>query len=92
MNTLTIALVLSITTISALYWGAVLSMRLPEIDSRFDRKPFNCRPCATFHIAWLLSTFFATIGHSPTLFFVGLAVAFTAFAIVKIMDNKKIEK
>ena len=92
MNTLTIALVLFITSTTALYWGAVAAIRLPEIDNRFDRKPFNCRPCATFHIAWLSSTFFALIANSKVLFLAGIVLAFGIFAIVKYIDNKKIEK
>lgn len=50
MDAIILALTMTLIAITSLYWGAILSIRLPEIDKRLDRKPFNCRPCFTFHL------------------------------------------
>ena len=92
MDALTILLALTATVITTLYLGALLSDKLPDIDYRFDRKPFNCRPCLTFHLTWLLSTFLALIACSWWLFVSGVLTAFVVFAVVKYIDNQKIEK
>lgn len=77
---------------AALYWGAVLSLRLPLPGGFFDRKPFNCRPCLTFHLAWILIGVFALVGRSLPLFSTGVGIAFIVFFIVKYIDNKKVTK
>ena len=92
MDIPTILLTLFVTVISALYMGALLAVKLPEFDSKFDRKPFNCRPCLTFHLVWLATTLLSAVAASPALFVAGIAVAFVVFAIVKYIDNQKIEK
>lgn len=92
MDTILIAVTMVLTTATALYWGAVLSIRLPEIDKRFDRKPFNCRPCFTFHLAWFLSALAALATRCLWLLPIGIVTAFILFAIVKFIDNRKITK
>ncbi|MBK5721269.1 hypothetical protein JGH11_10340 [Dysgonomonas sp. Marseille-P4677] len=92
MDTIIIAVTMSLTAITSLYWGSVLSIRLPEIDKRWDRKPFNCRPCFTFHLTWLLSVLTAAAYESLTILLIGVAMAFILFLIVKFIDNKKITK
>ncbi|NDV97310.1 hypothetical protein D0T84_20760 [Dysgonomonas sp. 521] len=77
---------------AALYWGAVLSLKLPLLGRFFDRKPFNCRPCLTFHLAWMLTGVFALIGRSLPLFGIGVGIAFIVFFIVKYIDSKKVTK
>lgn len=78
--------------IAALYWGNELSIKLPEFDSRFDHKPFNCRPCLTFHFVWQLCAVFALVLWSIKLLVYGFVAAFLVFLILKIIDNKKITK
>ena len=92
MDTPSIIAILVVSVITAMFWGASLSVRLPEIDHRFDRKPFNCRPCLTFHSTWMLTTFFALIARSYELFAAGAIAAFVVFFIVRYIDNKKIEE
>lgn len=89
---ITIILTLILTTAFALYWGAVLSLRLPEISRHFDRRPFNCRPCLTFHLAWSVPALLSLVLHLYYLLPCGIIVAFALFVFVKIIDNKKIEK
>lgn len=92
MDMSTIATSVALITISTLFLGSLLSDRLPDIDKRFDRKPFNCRPCLTFHLTWLMSALLALVSVSWQLFATGVAGAFIIFAILKFIDNKKIEK
>ncbi len=92
MDIIIITISLILTATISLYWGEVLSVRLPEIDKCFDRKPFNCRPCFTFHLAWMLSAFVALVSQCPINFYLGIILAFALFLIVKYIDNKKITK
>lgn len=86
------ALFVAAATVVALYLGAVLPLYLPLISSLLDRKPFNCRPCTTFHLIWLLVAIEAYLLESVCLFLTGLALAFVVFGIVNYTENKKIEK
>lgn len=92
MDTLALIPALTAIVVFALYFGALLSDKLPEWDRRFDHKPFNCRPCLTFHLTWSASAAVAFFVSSPLLFLSGVGVAFVVFAIVKYIDNQKIEK
>ncbi|MDU1889521.1 MAG: hypothetical protein E6767_02420 [Dysgonomonas sp.] len=92
METIRIAVTLTLIAITSLYWGALLSLKLPEFSSRFDRKPFNCRPCLTFHLMWGLSLLSALILWSGYVLAIGFPLAFIVFAITKIIDNKRIIK
>lgn len=92
MDAIIIAVTMTLTAATALYWGAVLSIRLPEIGKRFDRKPFNCRPCLTFHLTCLLSALAATVSQCIWILALGVPMAFILFLIVKFIDNKKITK
>ena len=92
MDTIMISIALTLTAITALYWGEVLSIRLPETDKRFDRKPFNCRPCFTFHISWVMSLLSGVVSGCARIVFLGVVVAFALFFITKFIDNKKITK
>lgn len=92
MNISVITLTLSIVAITAYYWAAKLAIRLPELDPLFDRKPFNCHPCLSFHLTWILSTSLSIISGSTDMFWWGWVVAFGVFAIAKYINNKMIEK
>lgn len=58
----------------------------------FDRKPFNCRPCTTFHIIWMLGGCISTLIDSILLFVLCLLCAFIAFGILYIRDKNIIDK
>lgn len=92
MDILTISVVLLSIIITSVFLANLLTSHLPDVDRRFDRKPFNCRPCCTFHLVWLFSALSAGILRSVELFGVGVVLAFLIFLIVKIIDNKKITK
>lgn len=92
MDILKIFTTLTLVTITSLYWGSFLSLRLPDIHKRFDRKPFNCRPCFTFHLTWILSLFSSLVLWCEYVFVLGVVLSFVVFAVVKIIDNKKIIK
>ena len=64
-----------------------LAVRFP----RLDRKPFNCRPCLTFHFAWVLFAIMSVI--SPVIYIVpGIICAFILFLSLCIYDRYRIQK
>ncbi|NDW19069.1 hypothetical protein D0T53_09105 [Dysgonomonas sp. 216] len=65
---------------------------LPLIHSWFDRKPFNCRPCATFHIGWILSFICSLIYKLPATFAGGLVVSFAIFLILYTIEKNRIDE
>lgn len=86
------AVLLLIIVVAGVSLGQFLPLHLPYLHSAFDRKPFNCRPCCTFHLIWIPATFAAYAIQCFPCFVVGLTVAFIIFFITKYIDNKKIEK
>lgn len=72
--------------------ATISSIRLPEISKWMDRKPFNCRPCSTFHLTWMQTSLLAYVFESWELFFSGIVTAFVIFFIIKYIDNKKVIK
>lgn len=77
---------------TAVWLGNDLSKELPEFHEIFDCRPFNCRPCLSFHLTWIFATFFACCICSLKLILMGVVAAFVVFIVLKIMDNKMIEK
>ncbi|NDV69299.1 hypothetical protein [Dysgonomonas sp. 25] len=77
--------------VCALYLGCILPLHLPRLHTFFDRKPFNCRPCFTFHCTWLAMAVFAWLLASWQVLLAGIVAAFVLFAIVRYIDNKKME-
>ena len=65
---------------------------LPVLFPQLDRKPFNCRPCLTFHLTWVLSVPVAVITGEPAVFPVGLVCAFILFFALYIHNKSQIEK
>lgn len=92
MDTLTLIFSLLFALASGLYWGAYLSLWLPERRVWFDRRPFNCRPCLTFHLTWSVAALIALPIGSFILFVCGVVMAFIVFLIVKYIDSKSITK
>lgn len=85
------AFVSVVIVVTAFYWGAWLSVKLPELDWRFDRKPFNCRPCLTFHFCWIMSAVMGIVFASGCWLIIGLVVSLL-FIIVRYVDNQKIDE
>lgn len=92
MQIFSVILLVMAAVVAALYLGVILPLRLPEIAPILDRKPFNCRPCTTFHLTWMLIGIGAWLTGSICLFVAGVAIAFVVFGIVHHTENKKITK
>ena len=75
-------------------WIFTEHSQLAIIDrfSQLNRKPFNCRPCLTFHLIWIQHGMVAVYLQSFALFVAGLICAFGVFVVLYIDNNNKIEK
>lgn len=92
MDTFSIFVILAIIISASVYWGSFLSLHLPELFSALDRKPFNCRPCLSFHIMWCLSAVCALVLTCELVFYIGFILSFAVFFVLKYIDNKMIIK
>ena len=78
--------------LSALF-GYLMGYFLTETKYRlskyrvFQFKAFECRPCLSFHLAWIAATFVALSFTDWIMLIVGVAFAFALFAGLKI-DEK----
>lgn len=81
-----------IYVIVAVVLGRYLPLWLPRVHRALDCKPFNCRPCTTFHLCWMMFAAGAAIAGCPWLMGGGVIIAFVVFFIVKYIDNQKIEE
>lgn len=72
--------------------GEYLSIQLPMYDKLLDRKPFNCRPCLTFHLSWITTTLMALAFNSAPIFVLGIIYSFVVFIILYLIDKNKITK
>ena len=55
----------------------------------FQFKAFECRPCLSFHICWVLTTFVSLIYMDWIMLIVGIAFAFGLFIGLKIDQKNK---
>nr|DAE47075.1 MAG TPA: hypothetical protein [Caudoviricetes sp.] len=92
MKAIIINIVLIIGVISSFILGEVLPIVLPRLSRHFNRKPFNCRPCFTFHLTWISIAVLSLVVQSLDLFISGLISAFIIFLIVRYIDSKKVVK
>ena len=92
MELLFIIFPMVVISVVSLWIGNTLSIRLPEISKVFDRKPFNCRPCFTFHTTWLLSLIYTLISNNELFTIINIPISFALFFITKYIDYKKITK
>jgi hypothetical protein len=67
--------------------GSELAERYPALD----RKPFNCLPCLSFLLIWILQGIAALLLRSMAFFAAGLACAFIVFAVLYFASRNKIE-
>lgn len=91
METIIINIILITGVVISFILGERLPIILPRVSMHFNRKPFNCRPCFTFHLTWILTTILSIIVQSLNLFISGLISAFIIFLIIRYIDSKKIE-
>lgn len=90
------ALLFVIIIVLGIYAGAAFSeserFALNKRSSWFDRKPFNCRPCLTFHLLWIQFTIAAIILGSWEFFFTGLVSSIAIFGMLYLDNKHKITK
>ena len=55
----------------------------------FQFKAFECRPCLSFHICWVLTTFVSLIYMDWIMLIVGISFAFVLFIGLKIDQKNK---
>lgn len=55
----------------------------------FQFKAFECRPCLSFHICWVLTTFVSLIYMDWIMLIVGIVFAFALFIGLKIDQKNK---
>lgn len=86
-------LISTLSIIISIVLGRYLSLGLPVLHRFFDRKPFNCRPCFTFHLCWLAQAVYAVVVAGCLLYVpVAVLIALILFFIIKYVDNQKIEE
>ncbi len=87
-----IAIIMAFITTGSVLLAHILSISLPEISRLFDRKPFNCRPCFTFHLIWIFSVLTTFLLKDILILIAGIIMAFAVFSIIKFIENKRIIK
>lgn len=77
------------------FTGYLLGYFLTETNYRlskyrvFQFKAFECRPCLSFHLAWITSTFVALSFTDWMMLVIGVIFAFALFAGLKIDQNNR---
>lgn len=79
-----------LSTLLSFTLGEYLPLVLPYKNRVFSRKPFNCSPCTTFHLQWLISALIALIFNAWGILVIGIITAFILFFIVRYRDNNKV--
>ena len=57
----------------------------------FDFKMFKCRPCLTFHINWVLTTFFSCLFNDLIMIGFGILFSLGMFILMKIDEKERYE-
>lgn len=93
---LTLFLVCISINLSGILLGKVLTehpyFSLTQFSKKFDRKPFNCKPCLTFHFLWIIYTIVSVTLSSWLIWTIGLIFSVIIFRILYLDDNSKIIK
>ena len=58
---------------------------------QLDKKPFNCRPCLTFHFVWIMSALVALAVGSLRLFIIGFLMAFINYIALYLLNQLRID-
>lgn len=90
MKTITILFATGLIVALSLFLGKLFPVFLPRLHQLFDRKPFNCRPCFTFHLVWIGMAFLSFLFQSFGLLVGGIVLAFIVFGVIRYMDKKQI--
>ncbi|MEN9918326.1 MAG: hypothetical protein RL662_762 [Bacteroidota bacterium] len=97
MNTLntTGAAMLIATSIWSIYLGWLLtetSFRLADKFHFFNKRPFNCRPCLTFHLTWIHAGAISLTESNIKLFLYGVLMAAVIWIGLEIENRNKMIK
>ncbi len=65
-------------------------LALPKVWKYLDRKPFNCRPCFTFHFLWIIYALVAFKLNSVSFFIVGFIYSLSIFCVLYLNNKNKI--
>ncbi|MFV0332408.1 MAG: hypothetical protein ACK5KL_21675 [Dysgonomonas sp.] len=90
METILLIIGITLVVVFSFIFGELGAVVLPRLSPKFERKPFNCRPCFTFHLHWLGMALIALIAYSWLIALSGVITAFIVFAIVWIIERKKV--
>lgn len=84
-------IILLLTTLTGyvLGWFFTEKWILAEKHRLFQFQGFECRPCLSFHIAWVTSTAVSLLFSDWVMVAVGIAFAFALFAGLKIDQKNK---
>lgn len=81
---------------SGILLGKILTeskrLALNRFSNKLDRKPFNCKPCLTFHLLWMIYTIVAIVLSSLLFWIVGISFSFAIFGVLYLSDKSKIIK
>lgn len=95
MTTIELILILAICS-AGVYLGWLFTESkqhaLNRLSEKLNRKPFNCRPCLTFHITWLLFGIVSFLIYSPRFFLIGIICSFILFILLYIEHKSIIDK
>ncbi len=93
---LTLFLVCISINLSGILLGKVLTehpdFSPTRLSKKFDRKPFNCKPCLTFHLLWIIYTIVSVTLSSWLIWTIGLIFSVIIFIILYLDDDSKIIK
>lgn len=94
MNTLILLLTLIAVNIIGCFIGWLLTeskFRIVEYIPFLNFKPFNCRPCFTFHTIWILQLIIALLIGSWAYGIVGVLCAFAIFFCLWIINKNEVQ-
>lgn len=82
--------------LSGMLLGKILTQHkyfsLARFSTLFNRKPFNCKPCLTFHILWIIYTIISILLSSWLIWSIGLVFSITIFIVLHLDNKSKIIK
>ncbi|PXV58406.1 hypothetical protein CLV62_14915 [Dysgonomonas alginatilytica] len=93
---LTLFILCIFINLSGILLGKILTeskhLALNRFSDKLDRKPFNCKPCLTFHLLWIICTIVSIVISSLLFWVVGVFFALAIFGILYLNDKSKIIK
>lgn len=91
MNTIILYITINAIAIFIGWLATESKLRIADQIPQLNFKPFNCRPCFTFHSIWILQVITAYIIGSWIYGIIGIITAFTIWFILWYQDRQHIE-